>query len=415
LTLLYNIIIHIYSFLLHLAGLFNPKAKLWVEGRKGIFQKIENQVNREKQLAWFHCASLGEFEQGRPVIEAFKERFPDFQILVTFFSPSGYEVRKNYEGADFIFYLPADTANNARKFVELTNPDIAFFIKYEYWFNYIRQLKKKQIPVIGVSSIFRPGQRFFTWYGSWQLNMLKSFARFFVQNETSEKLLIQHGINQVSVSGDTRFDRVSQIAGNAKSFQLIKKFKGDNQIIIGGSTWPPDEELILELIAGKPNGLKFIIAPHEVHNDRIDSLIKNLPGGTLRFSEIDEANVEAAKVIVIDNIGILSHLYQYGDFALIGGGFGVGIHNILEAATFGLPVIFGPNYQKFQEARELIDRRGAYAVKGKDEFLNIAEKLINGKEFLEETSRICKTYVAEKRGATAMVLQFVKELLSGKK
>lgn len=413
-TLIYNIIIHIYNLLIQITSIFNPKARKWVKGRKGIFDAIKNEVDGEKPLAWFHCASLGEFEQGRPVIEGFKKKFPDSKILVTFFSPSGYEVRKNYEGADHIFYLPIDTKSNAKKFLDLTNPDIVFFIKYEYWFNYIRQLKIRQIPIIGVSSIFRPGQRFFTWYGSWQRNMLKSFNHFFVQNESSKKLLEDHEIDQVTLSGDTRFDRVFQIAGNAKPFPLIEKFKGTGGIFIAGSTWPPDEELILELMASKPKGIKFIIAPHEVHKTRIDELMKKLPKGSLRFSEINSSNQETAPVIVIDNIGILSHLYQYGDLALIGGGFGVGIHNILEAATFGLPVLFGPNFNKFQEARELLAKKGAYAVKNKIEFINIAEQLINDRNFLDKTSRICKTYVDEKRGATAMVLDYAERLISTK-
>lgn len=408
--LLYNIIIHVYHWLIHLAGLFDTKAKKWVQGRKGVFKTIASQVDTENPLVWFHCASLGEFEQGRPVIEGFKDRFPGYKILITFFSPSGYEVRKNYEGADYIFYLPIDTNANAKKFLALTNPDIVFFIKYEYWFNYIRQLKARQIPIIGVSSIFRPGQRFFTWYGRWQRSMLLSFNHFFVQNQLSGKLLEDCGIHQVTLSGDTRFDRVYQIAGNAGKFPVIEKFREAGKIFIAGSTWPPDEELILDLIAMKQPGVKFIIAPHEVHESRIDGLMSKLPEGSLRFSETDISNVAAASVIVIDNIGILSHLYQYGDMALIGGGFGVGIHNILEAATFGLPVIFGPNYQKFQEARELIARKGAHAVKSKAEFLNISKKLIADQDFLVETSRKCKSYVEEKRGATAIVLDYTEQL-----
>jgi 3-deoxy-D-manno-octulosonic-acid transferase len=407
LAIIYNIIINLYNLLIHISGIFNPKAKKWVQGRKGIFKRIAKEVNPEKNLAWFHCASLGEFEQGRPVIEAFKNIHPDYRIIVTFFSPSGFEVRKNYEGADHIYYLPIDTASNAKKFIELTRPKMAFFIKYEYWFNYILQLRKQQIPVFGVSSIFRPGQRFFRWYGSWQRRMLKRFTHFFVQDVNSKNLLIEAGINQVTVSGDTRFDRVYEIAGKAKAFPLIEKFKGNNRIFIAGSTWPPDETLIFDLIRKNPKNLKFIIAPHEVHKERINGIMKQLPAGSLRFSEINASNVEAAMVIVVDNIGILSHLYQYGDFAHIGGGFGVGIHNILEAATFGLPVIFGPNYQKFREARDLIGRRGAFAVSDKPEFSDVTEKIINDKEVFEQASRVCKVYVEEKRGASDIIMEFV--------
>ncbi len=408
-TLIYNIIIHLYNLLIHIFSIFNLKAKKWIQGRKGIFAKIASEINPEKNLAWFHCASLGEFEQGRPVIEAFKKIYPDYRIMVTFFSPSGFEVRKNYEGADHIYYLPIDTASNAKKFVEITRPKIAFFIKYEYWFNYIIRLRKSQIPVIGVSSIFRPGQRFFRWYGGWQRRLLGSFKHFFVQDETSENLLKQAGIRQVTVSGDTRFDRVFEIAGKAKSFPIIEKFKGNNRIFIGGSTWPPDEALIFELIKKDYDQLKFIIAPHEVHKERIDGIMNQLPAGSLCFSGINDSNVEDAKVVVVDNIGILSHLYQYGDFAHIGGGFGVGIHNILEAATFGLPVTFGPNYQKFREARELIGRGGAFSVNDKTGFLAILERLIREEQHLKDASRICKFYVEEKKGATEMIMNFVKQ------
>ena len=409
---LYNIIIHFYLLLIRIFSLFNSKARKWLRGRKGIFKRIADEVDTEKKLAWFHCASLGEFEQGRPVMEAFKKRYPDYRIMVTFFSPSGYEVRKNYEGADHIYYLPIDTAANAKRFVELTQPDIVIFIKYEYWFNYLAQLHSRQIPVIGVSSIFRPGQRFFRWYGGWQRSLLAGFAHFFVQDETSEKLLKEAGISQVSIGGDTRFDRVHEIAGKAKSFPLIEKFKGNNRIFIAGSTWPPDDSLIFELIKKNYRHLKFIIAPHEVHKDRIDGLMKRLPAGSLRFSELTEASAEAAGIIVIDNIGILSHLYQYGDLAHIGGGFGVGIHNILEAATFGLPVTFGPNYHKFKEARELAERGGAFPVDAENDFLDVTGKLLRDDSFLEKTSAICKSYVNEKRGATAKVMNYVESLLS---
>lgn len=403
----YNIIIHTYLLLIRVFSLFNGKARKWVQGRKGIFSRIAREVDTGENLAWFHCASLGEFEQGRPLIEAFRKYYPDHRIMVTFFSPSGFEVRKNYEGADYIYYLPIDTASNAKKFIELTKPRVAFFIKYEYWFNYLSRLRRQNIPVIGVSAIFRPGQRFFRWYGRWQRSILKSFTHFFVQDENSAKLLQDAGIAQVTVSGDTRFDRVYEIAGRAKSFPLIKKFKGNTRVFVAGSTWPPDEALILALIQKNPANLKFIIAPHEVHNERINGLMKRLPAGSLRFSEITESNVHDAGIIVIDNIGILSHLYQYGDLAYIGGGFGVGIHNILEAATFGLPVIFGPNYHKFAEARELTDRGGAFPVKDVDEFLEVSEKLPDDEVFMNKASVICKAYVDEKRGATDAIISYL--------
>jgi len=409
--LLYNILIHFYHFLIRVFSLFDEKAKKWVRGRKDIFLTLEHEIDSDERIAWFHCASLGEFEQGRPVIESFKKAYPRFSVLLTFFSPSGYEVRKNYEGADHIFYLPIDTTANAKRFLDIVDPEIAFFIKYEYWFNYIRQLRKRQIPIVGVSSIFRPGQRFFSWYGGWQRKMLRSFTHFFVQNENTEKLLKSIGIKQVTISGDTRFDRVFEISKKTRPFPVVKKFKGSAKVFIAGSTWPPDEDILLGLIRENRKGLKFIIAPHEVHPERIESLMKKLPEDSLRFSQLNEKNCEAPSVLVIDNIGILSHLYQYGDLAHIGGGFGVGIHNILEAATFGLPVTFGPNYKKFQEARELIDREGAFEVKRIGDFLKVSDRLLSEHELLTRTSMICSNYVEEQCGATTLIIRFVKDVL----
>lgn len=404
---LYNLLIHLYQLSLRMAAFFNPKAKQWVEGRKNIFMKIEVTVKQDKPIAWFHCASLGEFEQGRPVIEAFKERFPHFRILLTFFSPSGYEIRKNYPVADYNFYLPADTSRNARKFINLVKPKVVVFVKYEYWFNYIKILNKKNTPLIFISAIFRPGQRFFSWWGKWQLKGLKMADHFFVQNEQSADLLKSVGINQVTISGDTRFDRVSQVAQQKKSFPLIEKFKGKSRIFLAGSTWPPDEEIVLALIGKNMPGLKFIFATHEVHPERIEALLKTLPENSLKFSEANENNIGQANILIINSIGILSHLYQYADIAYIGGGFGVGIHNILEAATFGKPVIYGPNYQKFQEARELLALRGAFSISDRKGFLEISEKLLGDADFLRKASMTSKEFVANKTGATRMILDYL--------
>ena len=407
-TFLYNILIQVYVLLIRLAALWNPKAKLWVAGRRHIFDDLQQKISHDRPLAWFHCASLGEFEQGRPVLEAYRLQYPDHRILITFFSPSGYEVRKNYAGADYIFYLPADTTRNARRFVALVKPHIVFFVKYEYWFNYLRQLHTTGVPVVGVSSIFRPGQRFFRWYGRWQLAALKRFDHFFVQDQQSADLLAKAGITQVTVSGDTRFDRVAEVARQKKSFPLVEQFAAGHQVFIAGSTWPPDETMVRLLIEKNIPNLKFIIAPHEVHEARIQRLVELLPHETVRFSQATDQNLAEAHVLVIDNIGILSHLYQYANVAYIGGGFGVGIHNILEAATFGLPVLFGPNYQKFREAVELIAQGGAFSFVDEKEFLASALPLLSDEPQREAAAQIARQYVESREGATRLTLDWLR-------
>lgn len=408
---IYNFLIHLYQFLLKIAAFFNPKAKLWVDGRKNIFEQIQSKITHQKPIVWFHCASLGEFEQGRPIIEAFRQQFPNHQVLLTFFSPSGFEIRKNYSGADYIFYLPADTLANARRFVKLVKPEFAVFVKYEFWFNYLRWLQKEQVPVIVVSAIFRPGQRFFKWWGRWQLKMLKSINHFFVQDEASKELLNTVGISQVTVGGDTRFDRVFQISMQKKSFAIIENFIAGKKVVLAGSTWPPDEDIIIDFIRTKPPDTKFIFAPHEVHDERIKSLIGKISSNVIRFSQANESNIPNTEILIIDNIGILSHLYQYADIAYIGGGFGVGIHNILEAATFGNPIIFGPNFQKFREANELISLGGAFSIQGRRDFSAIITKLLNDKSFRGECSVISKNYVEAKRGATDKIIRFLRKNL----
>nr|NQU88929.1 3-deoxy-D-manno-octulosonic acid transferase [Bacteroidota bacterium] len=409
---LYNLSIYLYSILIRVAGLFNAKARQWVTGRKGIFKQIKTEIDHNRPVAWFHCASLGEFEQGRPLMENFREKYPEYQIVLTFFSPSGYEIRKNYTGADYIFYLPPDTARNAGLFIDLIKPALAVFVKYEYWFNYILQLSKRQIPLIYVSAIFRPGQRFFTSWGKWQLNILKLADHFFVQNETSRDLLEKAGIHQVTVSGDTRFDRVYKVAREKKAFAAIEKFTGKSPLLLAGSTWPADEELIFPLIQNNSTGLKFIFAPHEVHPERIESLVRKIPGKVIKYSELDDSKINAFDVLIIDSIGILSHLYQYSKIAYIGGGFGVGIHNILEAATFGNPVIFGPNYKKFQEANDLIEMGGAFSISTKDEFQQVVDKLMENEAFFMKCSTVSRSYVESKRGATEIIMDYIAGILS---
>jgi 3-deoxy-D-manno-octulosonic-acid transferase len=403
-NLLYNIAIYLYSFAIKIAALFNKKANLWVRGRKNLFKDIKTKIKSGEQLIWFHASSLGEFEQGRPVMEEIKKKFPEKKILLTFFSPSGYEIRKNYEGADYIFYLPADTKRNASEFIRLVKPEMVFFIKYEFWFNYIDSLFKNNIPMYFFSVIFRKEQHFFKWYGGWFRKKLRKINWFFVQNNDSLKLLKNINIDNTSVCGDTRFDRVFEVTRNRKSFPLIEKFCEANNIILAGSTWPADEEILSQYIKASGHDVKFIIAPHETDLEHIESLIKKLNLPTLKYSEISETTVFDKKVLIIDCVGILLHLYQYASFAYIGGGFGKSIHNILEAATFGKPVIFGPNYGKFQEAIDLINIGGAFTINNYNDFKGIADKLLLDDQYLNARSKVCSDYVKSNLGATEIIL-----------
>jgi 3-deoxy-D-manno-octulosonic-acid transferase len=467
--LIYDLIIHLYGDAISIAALFSPKARKWVDGRKGIFRRIESAVSgqqsavsgqqsavsgqqsevssqqsavssqqsavssqqsavssqqsaiinelqtvdrRPPTVIWFHCASLGEFEQGRPVMEAFRKAHSDWKIVLTFFSPSGYEIRKNYEGADHIFYLPLDTPGNAKKFIRLVRPSMAVFVKYEFWFRYLDSLHREKIPVYVISAIFRPEQHFFKWYGGWAVKQLNKVTRFFIQDEASADLLRAKGIEQVTICGDTRFDRVAAIAQNAKSFPLVEMFAAGIPVFLAGSTWPADEELIIQLMDILGDRMKFIIAPHEVHPARIEAL-KSAVGGqqsavsSLSFSELTNENAQSAQILIIDGIGYLSHLYQYATIAYIGGGFGVGIHNILEAAAFGKSLIFGPKYGKFREAIELIEEGGAFSITDSQQLNKRTTELLNNPDFLHRTSEISAAYVQKKKGATGIILSSV--------
>lgn len=410
-NLLYNLGIFFYSLSIGLVSLFNQKAKLFVKGRKNWYSELQNKIDRDSNYIWFHCASLGEFEQGRPVLEEIKEQFPEYKILLTFFSPSGYEIRKNYGGADLICYLPMDTRRNAKKFVDLVRPEKVFFVKYEYWFNYISELKDQNIPLYIISAIFRKNQQFFknSITGRWYRKMLLGFEHFFIQNETSAHLLDSIKIKNYTISGDTRFDRVAQIAGGAKKFDIVEKFKGTSNILIAGSTWKADEELLIEFInrQNDKSGVKYIIAPHEVSAANINRIHQLLKKPAISFSKVQNSQIDAYKVLIIDSIGILSSLYQYGNLAFIGGGFGVGIHNILEAATFGLPVLFGPNYKKFKEAVDLVEEKGAASISNFSELEAALNLLLAQKNELETASEICKNYVAKNVGSTKLIIKKV--------
>ncbi len=404
---MYKISIYVYYIAIYIASVFrHKKAVQWINGRKNLFSEIEKKVKTSHPLAWFHCASLGEFEQGRPLMEEFRKQYPTYKILLTFFSPSGYEVRKNYNGADYIFYLPIDTPANAKRFLALTNPTLVFFIKYEFWFNYIKQIKKNAIPFFVISSNFRKSQHYFKWYGFWFRKQLKGVSRFFVQNNNSLELLNNIHITNVTVSGDTRFDRVMALAQNTMKLPLIEKFCDGKDIFIAGSTWEPDEDILIKLINSEKTKYKFIVAPHLVDKPHVASLVEKIKKGhVVLYSEADPDNVLYAKVLIIDCIGILSNLYRYGKIAYIGGGFGSGIHNILEAATYGMPVIFGPKYHKFTEAVELIEKGGAYCIHNENEFMQVVMDLITNNKQLREKSAIAREYVQNNIGATQLILK----------
>lgn len=368
-------------------------------------------VPGEKRV-WFHCASLGEFEQGRTLMEKLKLKRKEIKIVLTFFSPSGYEVRKNYTGADYVFYLPLDTKANAEKFISMIAPEKVFFVKYEFWFHYLHTLHKKNIPVYLVSTIFRPGQKFFNWYGGFFRSMLKTITHFFLQDEESAALLHAIGITNYTVTGDTRFDRVVESADGLKPIPMIEKFKDGKKILVAGSTWKEDEQLIkssFTYLTFHPSPLKLIIAPHEVNENRIREVQNFFSGYNITlFSEAKEETISSSEILIIDNIGMLSSIYQYGSYAYIGGGFGKGIHNILEAAVVGLPVFFGPNYQKFREANELIERGGAFPVRSSDELTSTLNNLITHENKCAAASKVARDYVYERKGATEKILLFLK-------
>ncbi|MGK7390009.1 MAG: 3-deoxy-D-manno-octulosonic acid transferase [Candidatus Cyclobacteriaceae bacterium M2_1C_046] len=410
-VLLYNIGILLYSFLVRLTAIFNPKAKLFVKGRKDLLKKIKIAFsNNTCPVAWFHCASLGEFEQARPLMEAFNKTYPDYKILLTFFSPSGYEIRNDYPLADWVFYLPIDRPSRAKKFIEITNPKVAFIIKYEYWYNLIKYTRRKKVPILSVSSIFRKDQIFFKPYGKLFRRLLGYFDHFFVQDNASLKLLQSINIKHVSKSGDTRFDRVKGIRDRVKPIPVAEHFSKGSDVFVIGSCWPQDMEVLMSFINDRKD-IKFIIAPHTLEEKFINKLQIELLRETIKFSEAEIPDVEQYEVLIIDNIGMLSGLYQYGKYAYVGGAFGQGLHNILEPATFGLPVFFGNNnYQKFREARELINVGGAFAVESYSEFRK-AFKKVEDPETYQMISGINSDYVKENAGATDIILNYCKNEL----
>lgn len=402
--LLYNFGIYALNALARVFALFSSKARLWVEGTKEWERKISTVIKPGDKCVWIHCASLGEFEQGRPLIEALKKERPEIKIVLTFFSPSGYEVRKNYDKADCIIYLPADTPFNAKRLISLINPEFAILVKYEFWNNYISELYRRKIHIYLVSGIFREGQHFFRWYGSFFRDILRKFEMFFVQDEASQQLLSGIGINNVLVTGDTRFDRVVQIAASAKDIAQIELFRGNEKMFLAGSSWREDEEIIARYINTYPERMKWVFAPHEIHNDNIERLLKLFSVKTVRYSEFTEAAADY-RVLIIDNIGMLSSAYRYAYIAAIGGGFGKGIHNILEAACWGVPVMFGPRHEKFREALELIKEKGAMTYDSYKGFSDMLDKWLSDEPFYLKSASAASFYVTKNKGATDRIMQ----------
>ena len=401
---LYNISAHITYFALTVYGVFNKKINLFIKGRKETFHKL-SVISKKDKVIWFHVASLGEFEQARPIIENVKQEYTKHKIVVTFFSPSGYEIRKNYELADVVCYLPFDTKNNVKRFLEAIHPELAIIIKYEFWPNLLKELKIKSIQTILVSGIFRENQLFFKNSGKWMRNSLKAFDYFFLQNQKSKELLSSINFENTTVVGDTRFDRVSKIVEQDNSIDFIERFKNNQHTVVAGSTWKDDEELLVNYINNSSNE-KFIIAPHSIDENEIQQLKKAISKKVVLFSE-DKKELSIYDVFIVDTIGMLTKIYSYADVVYVGGGFKTGLHNILEPATFGVPVIIGPKYDKFQEAVDLVHLKGVISVNNQQEFSGSLNKMKEDEGFRNETGKINNNYIQNNKGATDKVMKYI--------
>ena len=404
---MYNIIIYLYLLGVAIYSLFNEKVhKMW-RGERDAIRMLREKVDPNARYVWFHAASLGEFEQGRPLMEQIKREHPDIKILLTFFSPSGYEVRKNYEGADIICYLPLDTIRNARRFLRTVRPEMAFFIKYEFWYNYLHILKHRGVPVYSVSSIFREDQVFFRWYGYQYGRVLRCFTHFYVQNEKSKELLAKIGLTNVTITGDTRFDRVLQIKEQAKQLSVVEKFTEGKKVFIAGSSWLPDEEIFIKYFNKHPDW-KLVIAPHVIGEDHLQQIEKLLEGRkVIRYTEA-EKSLASSDVLIINCFGLLSSIYRYADVTYVGGGFGVGIHNTLEAAVWDVPVIFGPNNKKFQEAQGLKACEGGFEITSYEDFEHLMNRFASDADYLHKSGQQAGAYVEQLSGATQRILSDVK-------
>lgn len=389
-----------------IASLFNEKVKKMWRGEREAIQTLRQKVDPNAQYVWFHAASLGEFEQGRPLMERIRKQHPEYKILLTFFSPSGYEVRKDYEGADIITYMPIDTIRNAQRFLRAVRPVMAFFIKYEFWYNYLHILKHRNVPTYSVSSIFRPGQIFFKWYGVHYKHVLNCFTKFFVQNEQSRQLLSQIGIDCVEVTGDTRFDRVLKIRDDAKQLPIVEAFRDGKQVFIAGSSWQPDEDIFIPFF-NEHKDWKLIIAPHVIGEDHLQQILSKLNRKTVRYTQTTAEEAQQAECLIIDCFGLLSSIYNYGDVTYVGGGFGVGIHNVVEAAVWNKPVIFGPNNQRFMEARDLISAEGGFEITSATDFNALMQRFIDEEDYRLNCGTKAGAYVVSRAGVADKILNSV--------
>lgn len=401
---MYQVAIYLYLCGVAVASIFSKKVKKMWKGERQTLDILKSKVNPNHQYIWFHAASLGEFEQGRPLIERIRADYPEYKILLTFFSPSGYEVRKNYEHADIVCYLPIDTIRNARRFLRTVRPCMAFFIKYEFWYNYLHILKHRNVPVYSVSSIFREHQIFFRWYGKSYAGVLRCFTHFFVQNEKSKHLLHTIGIDTVDVVGDTRFDRVLQIKEKAQKLPIVEAFKADKKVFVAGSSWAPDEDIFIPFM-NECKDWKMIIAPHVISEEHLKRIEEKCKGKTVRYTATTPEEAAQAQCLLIDCFGLLSSVYHYGEVAYVGGGFGVGIHNVLEAVVWKMPVLFGPNHQRFQEAQELIKAKGGFEITDSSSFAHMMQQFMTQQEYLRLSGEAAGSYVESKAGATHKILK----------
>ena len=399
---LYNFCIAVYALLIRLVAPFNRKARLWCEGRKGLTERLQRAIGDAEHIVWVHSSSLGEFEQGRPIVDYIRAHYPDYKILLTFFSPSGYEMRKNYPNADYVFYIPVDTRRRVRQFLDAVKPEVAIFVKNEFWLNMLAELRRRNIRTYLASAIFRRNSIFFNPVGDIWRKALHSFDTLFVQDEGSKALLAEIGVENVVVAGDTRFDRVSAIAEQAEKVEIVEQFKGDKRLFVAGSTWGPDEDILLPLINENPD-IKFVIAPHEMDESRIERLLREVKGGAVRYTQLP-SDFADKQVLVLDTIGLLSRVYGSAEWAYVGGGFGVGIHSTLEAAVYGMPVAFGTNYRKFREACDLIALGAGRSVRSAEELKAWFDELKSNADYLARLSALAKVYVGQHRGATEKIV-----------